>query len=98
MSENISDGEDFKITVSLSKKALAALDRLKETSGYGSRGRTIEEAVLTVDEMIAMSKQLFSQYTADVRKQGGAGEALKTSVLAWFVVVLTKLSRFTPLS
>jgi hypothetical protein len=86
--------EEYKITVTLSRKGLATLDSLKETSGFGSRGRTIEEAILTVNEITELSKQVFSQYAADMQKQGKISEATQLSVLGWFVVVITKLTRF----
>jgi hypothetical protein len=85
---------EFKITVSLSRKGLATLDSLKETSGYGSRGRTIEEAILSINEITELSKQVFSQYTADMQKQGKPSDATQLSIGGWFIVVVTKLSRF----
>lgn len=87
--------EEYKITVTLSRKGLATLDSLKETSGFGSRGRTIEEAILTVNEITEASKQVFSQYTTDMQKQANISEATRLSVLGWFVIVITKLQRFT---
>ena len=94
MIKNMSQDEEFKITVSLSKKGLAALDSLKETSGFGSRGRTIEEAILTVNEIAEISKPIFSQYTADVQKQGKVSESTQLSALVYFVIIMTKISRF----
>jgi hypothetical protein len=94
MVKTLSEEGEFKITVSLSRKGLATLDSLKETSGFGSRGRTIEEAILTVSEITEFSKQVFSQYTADMQKHGKISDATQLSVLGWFVVVITKLSRF----
>jgi hypothetical protein len=94
MVKTLSEEGEFKITVSLSKKGLATLDSLKETSGFGSRGRTIEEAILSVSEITELSKQVFSQYAADMQKQGRISDSTQLSVLGWFVVVITKLSRF----
>ena len=87
--------EEYKITVTLSRKGLATLDSLKETSGFGSRGRTIEEAILSINEIAELSKHVFSQYAADVQKQGKMGEATQLSIAGWFVVVMTKITRFT---
>jgi len=94
MVKTLSEEGEFKITVSLSKKGLATLDSLKETSGFGSRGRAIEEAILSVSEITELSKHVFSQYAVDMQKQGKISEATQLSVLGWFVVVITKLSRF----
>jgi hypothetical protein len=90
--------EGYKITVSLSEKGLLTLDKLKLQSGFGSRGRTIEEAILSVNELIELGKQLFSQYTTDLQTQGMTTDATKVAVLGWFIVALTKLSRFSPSS
>jgi metal-responsive CopG/Arc/MetJ family transcriptional regulator len=94
MAKTLSEEGEFKITVTLSKKGLATLDSLKETSGFGSRGRTIEEAILTVNEITEVSKQLFSQYTTDMQKQGKLSNETQMAVVGWFFVILTKLSRF----
>jgi metal-responsive CopG/Arc/MetJ family transcriptional regulator len=93
----MSEEEEYKITVSLSRKGMNALDSLKETSGFGSRGRTIEEAVLTVSEITEMAKQVFVQYSIDMQKQGKVGEATAASIIGWFTVAVTKLTRFMPL-
>ena len=87
--------EEYKITVSLSEKGLLTLDRLKLQSGFGSRGRTIEEAILSVSELIELSKQLFSNYTTDLQTQGMTTEATKVAIIGWFIIALTKLSRFS---
>jgi len=87
--------EEYKITVTLSRKGLDTLDTLKEKSGFGSRGRTIEEAILSVSEIVEMSKQLFSQYTTDLQTQSTMTETTKIAILGWFIVALTKLSRFS---
>lgn|GEM_PF-7101090 len=90
----MSEDEEYKITVSLSRKGLSTLDRLKETSGFGSRGRTIEEAILTVSEITEMTTQVFSQYAFDMQKQGKIDENTKLSIVGWFTVVMAKLTRF----
>lgn len=81
--------------MSLSEKGLLSLDKLKLQSGFGSRGRTIEEAILSVSELVELSKQLFSQYTTDLQKQGMTTEETKALIIGWFVIALTKLSRFS---
>jgi hypothetical protein len=86
--------EEYKITVSLSRKGLNTLDALKESSGFGSRGRTIEEAILIVSEITEMGKQVFPQYTLDMQKQGKVSEATQLSIFGWFAVVIIKLTRF----
>jgi predicted HTH domain antitoxin len=87
--------EGYKITVSLSEKGLVSLDKLKLQSGFGSRGRTIEEAILSVSELVELSKQLFFKYTTDLQKQGITTEETKVAIIGWFFVALTKLSRFS---
>jgi hypothetical protein len=95
MVKKLSEEEgEFKITVSLSRKGLTTLDNLKETSGYGSRGRTIEEAILSVNEITELSKQVFFRYAADMQKEGKISDATQLTIVGWFVIVLNKLSRF----
>jgi hypothetical protein len=94
MVERLSEEEEYKITVSLSKKGLSNLDRLKETSGYGSRGRTIEEAVLTINELTQTGKVVFSQFSADMQRQGALSQNTQASMAGWFTVVIAKLTRF----
>ena len=96
MVQRLSEEGEFKITVSLSRKGLETLDQLKEASGFGSRGRTIEEAILTISEITEMSKGLLSQYALDMQKQGKISDVTQASVVGWFVVVITKLARFLP--
>jgi len=90
----MSTEEEYKITVSLSRKGLTTLDMLKETSGFGSRGRTIEEAILTINELTEQSKSLFSQYIADMQSKGKVGDGTAFGIIGWFVVVISKISRF----
>jgi len=93
----MSEEEEYKITVSLSRKGLKTLDMLKETSGFGSRGRTIEEAILTINELTELSKTVFSQYVADMQSSGQVRNETAISIVGWFTVVITKLSRFISL-
>lgn len=55
--------EEQKITITLSKKGLETLDELKEMSGFGSRGRTVEEAVLAIKDFTVWIK-FYSQAIA----------------------------------
>jgi hypothetical protein len=90
----LSEDEEYKITVSLSRKGLSTLDKLKETSGYGSRGRTIEEAVLTINELTESGKAVFLQFSADLQKQGVLSQGTQASMAGWFTIVIAKLTRF----
>ncbi len=47
-----------KLTIDLSGRAQETLERLMESSGFGSRGRTIEEAILAVDELSRLADLL----------------------------------------
>jgi metal-responsive CopG/Arc/MetJ family transcriptional regulator len=86
--------EEYKITVTLSRKGLNTLDTLKETSGFGSRGRTIEEAILTVSEITEMTSQIISQYAIDMQTQGKISDTTQLSIVGWFTVIVAKLTRF----
>jgi hypothetical protein len=86
--------EEYKITVSLSRKGLSALDILKETSGFGSRGRTIEEAVLTINELTEMAKPVLAQFAIDMQKQGAVSQNTQASMIGWYTIVIAKLTRF----
>ena len=86
--------EEYKITVSLSKKGLSSLDKLKETSGYGSRGRTIEEAILTINELTQSAKPIFLQFAVDMQKQGKLSETTQQMMIGWYTIVIGKLTRF----
>lgn len=90
----MSEEKEYKITVSLSRKGLSTLDRLKETSGFGSRGRTIEEAILTINELTESGKPVFSQFAIDMQKQGAISQSTQMSMVGWYTVVLAKLTRF----
>ncbi len=46
-----------KLTVELSGRALETLDRLMKDSGFGSRGRTIEEAILAIDDLSTLAEK-----------------------------------------
>ncbi len=48
----------MKLTITLSGRALDTLNHLMESSGFGSRGRTIEEAILAVDDLTRLGDQL----------------------------------------
>jgi len=61
--------EEAKITIRLSKKALSTLDALKEESGFGSRGRTIEETILSINDIREWLK-LYVQIAAQSVKEG----------------------------
>jgi hypothetical protein len=45
---------------------------------------------------VELSKQLFSQYTADMQKNGTTTNATQVAILGWFFIAVTKLSRFSP--
>jgi hypothetical protein len=90
----MSTEEEYKITVSLSRKGLNILDTLKETSGFGSRGRTIEEAIISVYELTEMGKPLFLQVGTEMQKQGAISPLTQASIAGWFVIVMAKLTRF----
>jgi hypothetical protein len=47
-----------KLTIELSGRALDTLERLMKSSGFGSRGRTIEEAILATDELSRLADLL----------------------------------------
>src|SRR2546425_1042081 len=47
-----------KLTIDLSGRALDTLERLMQSSGFGSRGRTIEEAILATDELSRLADLL----------------------------------------
>ena len=89
--------EEYKITVSLSRKGLKTLDMLKETSGFGSRGRTIEEAILTISELTASSQSVFGQYLSDMKSGGTVSNQTGYSIIGWFVIAIAKISRFISL-
>jgi len=93
----MSSEEEYKITVSLSRKGITTLDTLKETSGFGSRGCTIEEAILTINELTEASKQVFSQYIADMQSKGKVSDETGFAILGWFVGTIAKISRFISL-
>jgi hypothetical protein len=93
----MSTEEEYKITVSLSRKGLTTLDMLKETSGFGSRGRTIEEAILTINELTESSKTVFAQYVADMQAVGKPRQETAFGIVGWFVVVIAKIARFISL-
>jgi metal-responsive CopG/Arc/MetJ family transcriptional regulator len=86
--------EEYKITVSLSRKGLNTLDKLKETSGYGSRGRTIEEAILTINELTESGKPVFTQFAIDMQKQGVVSQTTQSAMVGWYTIVFAKLTRF----
>lgn len=89
--------EEYKITVSLSRKGLTTLDTLKETSGFGSRGRTIEEAILTIHELTESSKTVFAQYITDMQTKGKVRDETTFGIIGWFVVAIAKIARFISL-
>ena len=92
----MSEEEEYKITVSLSRKGIQTLDRLKETSGYGSRGRTIEEAIISVYELTETARPVFTQFAADMQSRGAVSQTTGANIAGWFVVVIAKLTRFMP--
>ena len=94
MAKTLSEEEEYKITVSLSRKGIQTLDMLKETSGFGSRGRTIEEAIISVYELTEMGKPLFLQVGTEMQKQGAMSQMTQASVAGWFIMVMAKLTRF----
>lgn len=95
--EKMGEEEEYKITVSLSRKGITTLDTLKETSGFGSRGRTIEEAILTINELTESSKSIFGQYLADMQSKGKVGDETGFAIIGWFLVAIAKIARFISL-
>ena len=87
----MSKEEEYKLTITLSRKALATLDWLKEMSGFGSRGRTIEEAILAIWDLADNVESWMSAYLKRVQE----GKSLDFAHLYPFLVnVSTKLARF----
>ena len=82
--------EGYKITVTLSKKGIDTLDMLKEVSGFGSRGRTIDEAILTIWEMTSLSESFLKEFL----KMGEKGALDARALFPYIVGISTKLSRF----
>ena len=87
----MSEEEEYKVTVTLSRKGLTTLDLLKEMSGFGSRGRTMEEAILTIWELADINEAFLKEYL-DMAKSGKTLDA--TLLFPYIVSVQTKLSRF----
>ena len=80
-----------RLNILISRRALSALDLLKECSGFGSRGRTIEEALLTLQDLGATYRTIVSI----VNKAAEKGQP--TSADTWLVVItelVSKLGRF----
>ena len=87
----MSKEEEYKLTITLSKKALMTLDWLKEMSGFGSRGRTIEEAILTIWDVADSVEVWVSAYLKMVEE----GKTLDfSSVFPFMVSMSSKLARF----
>lgn len=87
----IEEGEEAKITIRLSKKALSTLDKLKEESGFGSRGRTIEEAILAIDDIRDWSKAYVQIMMQSVKE--GKTVASDKMLTIWLQVIQV-ISRF----
>ena len=80
-----------RLNILLSRRALAQLDLLKNASGFGSRGRTVEEAILTVYDLGATYRTILDL----VNKAAERGQP--TSSETWLIVVaelMAKLGRF----
>lgn len=80
-----------RLNILLSRRALAQLDLLKEASGFGSRGRTIEEAIMTVYDLGATYRTILNL----VNKAEERGHPISSET--WLVVVaelMAKLGRF----
>lgn len=87
----MSKEEEYKITVTLSKKGLTTLDLIKETSGFGSRGRVIEEAILSIWDLVKISETFLKAYV----DMSESGKTLDAFILFPYIVSMqTKLSRF----
>lgn len=54
----VAGSEEEKITITLSRRGLDALDKLKESSGFGSRGRTVEEALLAIEDVLRVNEEM----------------------------------------
>ena len=88
---SLSGEEGYKITILLSRKGLATLDLLKEMSGFGSRGRTMEEAILTIWELADINETFLKEYV-NMAKSGRTFDA--NTFFPYIVSIQTKLSRF----
>lgn len=88
--------DEAKLTITLSKKAIDTLDLLAQTSGFSSRGRTIEEAVLTIDDLRKLAKQVSDEIRIGAyRKPSGEELDRKLFFLNSFTTLfLSQISRF----
>jgi len=85
--------EETKITIRLSKKALSTLDMLKEESGFGSRGRTIEETILAINDIKNWLK-IYAQIAAQSAKEGKVvGSDVPSSILLQIIQITSRLIR-----
>lgn len=83
--------EGYKLTITLSKKALVTLETLKEMSGFGSRGRTIEEAILTIWDMA----EILDSFNQAYLKASKSGKQISVNMLnSYYITQLAKLARF----
>lgn len=87
------EAEEAKITIRLSKKALTTLDVLKEESGFGSRGRTIEESILAVNDIREWLK-LYLQVVAQSVKEGKTlGSDVMGSIWLQIIQIISRFGR-----
>jgi len=78
----MTDQEGYeRLNILVSKRALSVLDLLKESSGFGSRGRTVEEALLTLYDLGATYRTIVSI----VNRAAEKGQP--TSADTWLVVI-----------
>jgi len=85
------EAEETKITIRLSKKALSTLDVLKEESGFGSRGRTIEETILAINDI----REWLKVYVQAAAQSAKEGKTLGSDALgAIWLQIIQILSRF----
>jgi len=88
----MTDQEGYeRLNILVSKRGLSVLDLLKESSGFGSRGRTVEEALLTLYDLGATYRTIVSI----VNRAAEKGQP--TSADTWLVVItelVSKLGRF----
>jgi len=87
------EAEETKITIRLSKKALLTIDVLKEESGFGSRGRTIEETILAVNDIREWLK-VYAQIAAQSAKEGKVLDSNAASpILLQIVQIVSRFGR-----
>lgn len=86
---------DEKLTIKLSKKAMDTLTALTESSGFGSKGRTIEEAILAIDDLTRFGDTVFPVLAQTAQKPPQEQAVfLLTSFNSMFAYFVATLARF----